>query len=114
MTEQHNHDKLLNDLDAIEELRDAALVRMAAQQQVVARSFNKNVQAKSFVEGDWVLRKVFQNTKLPNASKFGPKWEGPYQIIKAVGNGAYQLTQHDGSMVPRSWNVVHLKDTFFS
>ena len=52
MTEQQNRNELHNDLETIEELRDAALVRMAAQQQVVARSFNKNVQEKSFVEGD--------------------------------------------------------------
>ena len=38
MTKQQNRDELFNDFDTIEQLWDAALVRMAAQQQIVARS----------------------------------------------------------------------------
>lgn len=69
------------------------------------------MQAKSFIEGDYVLRKVFQNTQEPNA---WTKMEGPYQINKIIGNGAYQLMQHDVTMIPRSLNVVHLKNIIFS
>lgn len=60
MTKQLNRDELLSYLDTIEELRDAALVYMAAQQQIIARSFNKNLYVKSFVERDWVLRKFYR------------------------------------------------------
>ena len=66
--------------NSIEELRDSALVRMVAQQQIVARNFNKNVKAKVFKVGDWVLRKVFQNTQELNAGKLGISWEGPYLV----------------------------------
>lgn len=62
---------------------------MAAQQQIVARSINKHVQAKLFREGNWVIRKVFQNTRELNASKLGESREGPYQIDRVVGNGAF-------------------------
>lgn len=48
---------MANDHDTIKELPDAAFVRRATQQQIITRSFNKNVQAKIFSEGDWVLRK---------------------------------------------------------
>lgn len=41
MMEQLNCDEMINDLDSIEELRDATLIRMAAQQQIIASSFNK-------------------------------------------------------------------------
>lgn len=82
---------------------------MAAQQQIVARSFNKNVKAKVFKVGDWVLRKVFQNTQEVNAGKLGISWEGPYLIDQVVGKGAYRLTTKDGKAIPRSWNASHLK-----
>ncbi|XP_010678142.1 uncharacterized protein LOC104893705 [Beta vulgaris subsp. vulgaris] len=62
-TAEANKDELNYDLDTIKELRDNALIRMAAEQQIVARSFNKNVKAKVFKAGDWILRKVFQNTQ---------------------------------------------------
>ncbi|CAH9099531.1 unnamed protein product [Cuscuta epithymum] len=48
---------------------------MAAYQQRVARSYNKDVRAKIFKKGDWVLRKSFGNEA---SGKFSPNWEGPY------------------------------------
>uniref|UniRef100_A0A803M663 RNase H type-1 domain-containing protein n=1 Tax=Chenopodium quinoa TaxID=63459 RepID=A0A803M663_CHEQI len=86
-----NNIELSADLDTSEELRKAVYVRMAAQQQIFARSFNKNVKAKVFKVGDWVLRKVFQNTKDPTDGKLGPTWEGSYQILDVAGKGAYRL-----------------------
>uniref|UniRef100_A0A803MFA5 Reverse transcriptase domain-containing protein n=1 Tax=Chenopodium quinoa TaxID=63459 RepID=A0A803MFA5_CHEQI len=70
---------------------------MATYQQMVARSFNKNVKARIFKVGDWVLRKVFQNTRELNAGKLGATWEGPYLIDRVVGTGAYRLTIPDGT-----------------
>uniref|UniRef100_A0A803N232 Uncharacterized protein n=1 Tax=Chenopodium quinoa TaxID=63459 RepID=A0A803N232_CHEQI len=81
-----------NSLDATEELREITLIRMAAHQQIVERSFNKNVKAKTFQLGDWVLRKAFQNTKNPADGKLAPPWEGPYEITQIVRNDAYRLT----------------------
>ena len=72
---------------------------MAAQQQVDARSFNKNVQAKSFVEGDWVLRKV--NMQEINAGKLVPTWEGPYQISKVVAMQPTDCSDVTEAFVPR-------------
>ena len=102
-----------DNLDAIEELRETSLIRMAAQQQIVARSFNKNVKAKTFQLGDWVLRKAFQNTKNPADGKLAPPWEGPYEITQVIGNGAYRLTDQQGNPVPRSWNATHLRKYYF-
>ncbi|KAI3678508.1 hypothetical protein L6452_37803 [Arctium lappa] len=110
---EHNLVDLSYDLDALEELREAAHIRMAAQKQVVERHFNKNVQIKVFQEGDYVLRRLFQNTQEVNASKLSTKWEGPYQISSIVGKGAYKIQTLDGRDIPRSWNAVHLKRYFF-
>ncbi|KAJ9557123.1 hypothetical protein OSB04_011737 [Centaurea solstitialis] len=88
------------DLDALEELREKALRTMAAQKGIVERHFNKNVKAKIFQVGDYVLRHVFQNTQEPNAGKLSIKWEGPYVISKVIGNGAYKLTTMEGIGAP--------------
>ena len=50
----------------------------------------KNVRTRTFQVGDWVLRKVFQNTKEVGAGKLGPNWERPYKITRVVGNGTNQ------------------------
>nr|GFC27897.1 reverse transcriptase domain-containing protein [Tanacetum cinerariifolium] len=41
--------------------------------------------------------------------KLGPKWEGPYEVTDALGNGAYKLRSMDGTILPRTWNVANLK-----
>uniref|UniRef100_A0A803NAM9 Tf2-1-like SH3-like domain-containing protein n=1 Tax=Chenopodium quinoa TaxID=63459 RepID=A0A803NAM9_CHEQI len=109
MTEERNQAELIHNLDTVEELREDAKIRMAAYQQEVARSFNKNVRARVFKLGDWVLKKVYKNTREVNAGKLAPNWEGPYEIIKVVGNGAYRLRNAEGKEVLRSWNAAHLK-----
>ncbi|XP_056685551.1 uncharacterized protein [Spinacia oleracea] len=109
MTPEQNDVELSENLDNTEDFREAALIRMASQQQIVAKCFNKNVKVKMFKEGDWVLCKVFQNTNELNACKLAPAWEGPYLIDKIVGKGAYRLVNKDGKSVPRSWNATHLK-----
>ena len=52
MTEERNQAELIHNLDTLEELREDAQMRMAAYQQEVARSFNKNVRVKAFKLGD--------------------------------------------------------------
>ena len=44
-----------------------------------------------------------------DAGKLRISWEGPYQISKITGKGAYQLQTPDGITIPRSWNATHLK-----
>jgi hypothetical protein len=108
-TRQDNSNVLMQDLELVDELRDAAKIRIAAYQQRVARSYDKNIRIRRFQVGDLVLRKAFQNTTDPTHGKLAPKWEGPYKIEAEAGKGAYWLTNKDGIMLPRSWNAVHLK-----
>uniref|UniRef100_A0A803N974 Integrase catalytic domain-containing protein n=1 Tax=Chenopodium quinoa TaxID=63459 RepID=A0A803N974_CHEQI len=109
MTEERNQAELIHNLDTVEELREDAKMRMTAYEQEVARSFNKNVRTKVFKLGDWVLKKVYENTREANAGKLAPNWEGPYEIIKVVGNGAYRLINAEGKELQQSWNATHLK-----
>ncbi|KAI3746658.1 hypothetical protein L6452_09097 [Arctium lappa] len=105
----HNIVDMSYDLDALEELRESELIRMASEKQTVERHFNKNVKTKVFQVGDHVLRRVFQNTQEPNAGKLSIKWDCPYRISQVVGKGAYRLQTLDDQEIPCSGNATHLK-----
>ena len=95
-TEMQNWEDMCLELDTVDERRERASIRMAAYQQCLAKHYNKNDCTRSFKVGDWVLRRVFQNTKEAGAGKLAPTWEGPYLITKVVGNGAYKLQTDKG------------------
>ncbi|XP_038687612.1 uncharacterized protein LOC119987002 [Tripterygium wilfordii] len=108
--EEGNNDLAMErNLDLLQERRDRAMVRLAAYQQVLSRSYNKNVRARSFEIGDFVLRKVLSQTKDPTDGKLGPNWEGPFQVIARVGQGAYKLVRQDGKAVHGTWNISNLR-----
>nr|GEV89991.1 reverse transcriptase domain-containing protein [Tanacetum cinerariifolium] len=44
-----------------------------------------------------------------NTRKLGPKWEGPYEVTKTLGKGAYKLRGRDEKQLPRTWNINNLK-----
>ncbi|GJV12831.1 reverse transcriptase domain-containing protein [Tanacetum coccineum] len=44
-----------------------------------------------------------------DGGKLGPKWEGPYEVTEALGDGAYKLRSTDGTILPRTWNITNLK-----
>ncbi|KAI3797986.1 hypothetical protein L1987_33252 [Smallanthus sonchifolius] len=56
-----NNEALAQDLDTVDELRDLAKVRIAAYQQRIAKSYNKNI-------------------------RLAPKWEGPYWLATMEGD----------------------------
>ena len=108
-----NNDKVLaEDLEVVDELRDLSKFRIAAYQQRITNSYNKNIRIRRFRVGDMVLRKAFQNTTNPSDGKLAPKWEGHYLIDSEAGKGAYWLATMEGEILPRSWNVIHLKAYF--
>ena len=59
--------------------------------------------------GDLVLRRVFAATRDHNAGVLGPNWEGPYEVETVIRPGVYKLARLGGGLVPRAWNVEHLK-----
>ncbi|KAG7579116.1 Integrase catalytic core [Arabidopsis thaliana x Arabidopsis arenosa] len=102
--------KLLEDvLDIIDERRDQSLIRLQNYQQLTARYYNSKLKNRPLNVGDFVLRRVFDNTKEEGAGKLGINWEGPYQITEKVRNGVYRLKDLDGNPVQRSWNIINLK-----
>ncbi|XP_024004829.1 uncharacterized protein LOC112081985 [Eutrema salsugineum] len=108
-----NDNMMIDALDLVEEHRERALLRIQNYQQLAARYYNKKVKGRHFEDGNLVLRKVYQNTEEKNAGKLGANWEGPYQIMKVVKPGVYQLMKLDGTPIPRSWNSMHLKRYYY-
>ncbi|XP_070030766.1 uncharacterized protein [Nicotiana sylvestris] len=107
-TEESNEEEVQINLDLLEEKREAALIRMPAQKQVMERYYNRKDRLRYFKFGDFILKKVFRSTRAANAGKLGPTWEGPYKIHGIVGK-EYKLETMDGTILPSHWNVIHMK-----
>ncbi|KAG7557017.1 Ribonuclease H domain [Arabidopsis suecica] len=107
---EESNSKLLEDvLDTIDERRDQSLIRLQNYQQLTARYYNSKLKNRPLNVGDFVLRRVFDNTKEEGAGKLGINWEGPYQITEKIRNGVYRLQDLDGNPVQRPWNIINLK-----
>ncbi|XP_070004407.1 uncharacterized protein LOC142163409 [Nicotiana tabacum] len=100
---------MLVNLELLDERRDLAHIRMAAQKQRIERYYNRRANLRYFKVGDLVLRKVTQNTWELNAGKLGPAWEGPYQVSTVTGKGSYELETQNGEKLSSKWNVAQLK-----
>ncbi|XP_058185912.1 uncharacterized protein LOC131303137 [Rhododendron vialii] len=90
---QTNNDAIAIELILAEEKRDVAQLKLANYQQEVTRGYNRNVRLKKFRTDDWVWRKVVRANQ---KTKFKPNWEGPYRVIREVGNGSYKLEDKEG------------------
>jgi hypothetical protein len=86
---------------------------MSAYRERVAQYFNRKVKPKSFRVGDMILRKVTLATRDSVEGKQAPNWEGPYKVISCQRLGAYYLEDFVGKVLPRPWNVEHLKRYYF-
>ena len=56
---------------------------------------------RQFKTGDWVLRRVNQNTRDPNHGVFGLNWEGPYRVLRVAGLEAYKLAHANGREIKK-------------
>ncbi|XP_074362241.1 uncharacterized protein LOC141702480 [Apium graveolens] len=75
----------------------------------ISRYFNKKVKSVPFKVRDLVLRKVMPNTKIAQHGVLGANWEGPYKVKAILWKGTYRLKDLDGKLIPRAWNVEHLR-----
>ncbi|GKD59558.1 reverse transcriptase domain-containing protein [Tanacetum coccineum] len=65
---------------------------------------------------DWCeklnIKQSNEASKAKNSGKLGPKWEGPYEVVEALGRGAYKLRNRSEDMLSRTWNVQDLKKCY--
>ncbi|XP_070013089.1 uncharacterized protein [Nicotiana sylvestris] len=76
---ESNGEEMRMNLDLLEGKREASLIRMAVQKQVIERYYNRKARLRFFKIGDFVFKKVFQSTKAANAGKLSPTWGNTLQ-----------------------------------
>ncbi|GJV36006.1 reverse transcriptase domain-containing protein [Tanacetum coccineum] len=90
----HNDEELRLNLDLLEERRERAVIREAKTKLKMAKYYNARVRGVTFRLGDFVYRSNDASHAV-GRGKLGPKWEGPYEVTKALGDGAYKLRSTD-------------------
>nr|GEV31681.1 reverse transcriptase domain-containing protein [Tanacetum cinerariifolium] len=85
----NNDEEVRLNLDLLEERRELAAMSEAKYKSKMMKYYNARVRVAG--------------------GKLGPKWEGPYEVTDALGNGAYKLRSTDETVLSRTWNVTNLK-----
>nr|GEU39734.1 reverse transcriptase domain-containing protein [Tanacetum cinerariifolium] len=107
----HNVEELRLNLDLIEERREHAAIREAKAKLKMTKYYNARVRGVTFRPGDFVYPSNDASYAV-DGGKLGPKWEGPYKVTKALGDGAYKLRSTDGTVLSRTWNIANLKKCY--
>ncbi|GJT06029.1 reverse transcriptase domain-containing protein [Tanacetum coccineum] len=111
LNQAKNDEGLLLNLDILEERREKAAVREAKNKAKMEKYYNAKVRSTSFRPGDFVYRSN-DASHAKESEKLGLKWEGPYEVVEALGKGAYKLRNRNGYVLPRTWNVQDLKKCY--
>nr|GEW04527.1 retrotransposon protein, putative, Ty3-gypsy subclass [Tanacetum cinerariifolium] len=106
-----NDEALEINLDLLEEKIEHAAIQEAKSKAMMEKYCNARVRNTSFKPGDLVYRSN-EASYAEEGGKLGPKWEGPYEVTKALGKGAYKLRDFNRSILPRTWNVYNLKKCY--
>ncbi len=105
-SEERYGEDWVDDINRLEEAREAALIQSARYLQGLRRYHNRNVRSRAFLVGDLVLRKI-QTTR--DRHKLSPLWEGPFVISEVTRPGSYRLKREDSTHIDNSWNIEHLR-----
>nr|GEZ93559.1 reverse transcriptase domain-containing protein [Tanacetum cinerariifolium] len=84
----NNDEELRLNLDLLEERRELAAMNEARFKSKMMKYYNSRVRGVAFKLGDFVYRRN-DSSHAVAGGKLGPKWEGPYEVIDALGNGAW-------------------------
>nr|GEY88329.1 reverse transcriptase domain-containing protein [Tanacetum cinerariifolium] len=103
----HDEELRLN-LDLLEERRERAAICEAKAKSKMTKYYNARVRGVTFKPCDFVYRSNDASHAVAGG-KLGLKWEGPYEITEALGDGAYKLRSMDETILPRTWNIANLK-----
>nr|GFC04328.1 reverse transcriptase domain-containing protein [Tanacetum cinerariifolium] len=106
-----NDDERRIDLDLLEERRERAAICAAKAKSKMKGYYDAKVRGVSFRPGDFVYR-ANGASHAEDAGKLRPKWEGPYKVTEALGNGAYKLHDLDGRELPHTWNICNIKKCY--
>ncbi|GJT80117.1 reverse transcriptase domain-containing protein [Tanacetum coccineum] len=93
-----NDEALEINLDLLEERREQAAIREAKSKEKMEKYYSSKVHNTSFKPGDLMYRRKEANYA-KESGKLGPKREGPYEVMEALGNGAYKLRDCNGNLL---------------
>ncbi|GKE71517.1 reverse transcriptase domain-containing protein [Tanacetum coccineum] len=85
-----NDEDLEINLDLLEEKREQIAIQEAKSKAKMEKYYNARVRNTSFKPGDLVYRNN-EASHAEDGGKLRPKWEGPYEVTKALGKGANKL-----------------------
>ncbi|GJT24271.1 hypothetical protein Tco_0894208 [Tanacetum coccineum] len=106
-----NDEALLQNLDILEEEREKAAIQEEKSKAKMERYYNAKVRNTIFKLEDFVYRNN-EGSHTMESGKLVPKWEGPYEVVEALGRGAYKLRNGNGDTLPRTWDVKDLKKCY--
>ncbi|GJS75234.1 hypothetical protein Tco_0725115 [Tanacetum coccineum] len=95
----HNDEELRLNLDLLEERRERAAIHETKAKLQMTKYYNVRVRGVTFRPSDFVYRSNDASHTVAGG-KLGPKWEGPYEVMEALGDGAYRLRSMDGTVPP--------------
>ncbi|GJU58477.1 reverse transcriptase domain-containing protein, partial [Tanacetum coccineum] len=84
----HNDEELRLNLDLLKGRRERAAIREAKAKLKMTKYYNAMVRGVTFRPGDFVYRSN-EASHVVDGGKLGLKWEGPYKVMEALGDGAY-------------------------
>nr|GEU65924.1 reverse transcriptase domain-containing protein [Tanacetum cinerariifolium] len=94
-----NEEALRINFDLSEEKREEAAIREGKSKAKMKKYYNSKVRNTSFKLRDLVYRNN-DASRAKDTGKLGPKWEGPYEVTEALGNGANKLRDCDEKQLP--------------
>nr|GEV07510.1 hypothetical protein [Tanacetum cinerariifolium] len=86
-------------LNIKQERREKAAVREAKNRAKMEKYYNAKVRSTSFHPGDYVYCSN-EASHAKESGKLGPNWEGPYEVIEALGGRVYKLRNESGDVLP--------------
>ncbi|GJS74084.1 reverse transcriptase domain-containing protein [Tanacetum coccineum] len=107
----HNDEELWLNFDLLEERRERAAIREAKAKSKMTKHYNARVRGVTFRPGDFVYRNNDASHAV-DGGKLDPKWEGPYEVMEALGDGAYKLRSTNRTVLPRTWDIANLKKCY--
>nr|GEV39855.1 reverse transcriptase domain-containing protein [Tanacetum cinerariifolium] len=108
---EQNDEALEINLDLVEERKEQTAISKAKSKAKMEKYYKSKVRNVSFKPGDLVYRNNDARWA-KDTGKLGPKWEGPYEVMEALGKGTYKLSGRDGKQLSRTWNVRNLKKCY--
>ena len=95
MSESEHQEALLAQLKLLDERCLRAAEHVQVYQNWLSKFYQKKVIERKFEVGDMVVKRKMIKPGGP-ASKFQPKWDGPFVVREAYPRNAYKLVNADG------------------